>query len=87
MEDRYIFGGASNSKYEIRLSGIIRIKEHSKNHLQLFISILPLSLPPPPDKQDDDAGDNPAEEENHPHSNQKYLLRKTEEDSNPVQPS
>ena len=39
MEDRYIFGGATNSKYEIRLSGIIRIREHSRNHLQLFICL------------------------------------------------
>ena len=74
MEYRYIFGGASNSKYEIRLSSIIRIKEHSKIHLQLFI--LPLSLPPPPYDQDDNGSDKPAKQENYPNSDQKHLVGK-----------
>ena len=35
--------------------------------------ILPLPLPPPPYEEDDDGGDEPAEEKNHPNSDQKYL--------------
>ena len=41
-----------------------------------MLHILPLPLPPPPYEQDDDAGDQPTKQENHPHSNQKYLRKK-----------
>ena len=44
-----------------------------KNFSWFFIS--PLPLPPPPYEQDHDAADETTKEENHPHSNQKDLIK------------
>ena len=54
--------------------GLVSIKKNAPPYFTKD-DILPLPLPPPPNEQDDDGGDEPAKEENHPHSDQKYLHR------------